>query len=97
MHDRFSPDAWERYHYWHDQWRRMGEPKNCEPMRPFQSGSHIDTLPIEHNTRGSSGVLIPALYGSEPQPPPKPPTPEELNTVYQLVRTDKSRKKRARI
>jgi hypothetical protein len=33
-----------------------------KPRADFQQGSHIDTLPIEENRRGTTGVMMPADY-----------------------------------
>lgn len=62
-------DEWDRYHYWHNIWYRLGQPQGYEPMRPFQTGSHIDSLPVENNQRCYSGILIPIGYTREVKPP----------------------------
>jgi hypothetical protein len=33
-----------------------------KPRADFQKGSHINTLPIEENRRGTTGVMMPADY-----------------------------------
>jgi hypothetical protein len=39
-----------------------------KPRADFQKGSHIDTLPIEENRRGTTGVMMPADYLSSRDP-----------------------------
>lgn len=54
-----------------------------QPNRFWQKGAHIDSLPVENNTRGTSGVLMPESYTRHgevaelppddlPLPPPPP-------------------------
>ena len=49
----YAEQMWQWAH------RSSGLPK---PRADFQEGSHIDTLPVEHNRRGSSGVMMPSDY-----------------------------------
>jgi hypothetical protein len=43
------------------QWAHGGT-RLPKPRADFQRGTHIDTLPIEDNRRGTTGVVMPAYY-----------------------------------